>query len=35
MYAIMDELKSISDLNSIKGFKVVHLNVRSLLKKID
>ena len=37
--AIMNELKSvpksIQDMSNFKGFKIVHLNVRSLLKKMD
>ena len=32
---MMDKPTSISELNSSKGFKMVHLNVRSLLKKMD
>ena len=29
------ELHNLEDLNAVKGFKVVHVNVRSILKKID
>ena len=33
--AKMAEVKTYDELNEIKGFKVTHLNVRSILKKID
>ena len=31
----MDNIESLEDLSTAKGFKLVHLNVRSLVKKID
>ena len=31
----MDKINSIGTLNKTKGFKILHVNVRSLLKKID
>ena len=31
----MASVATISDLNAVKGFKIVHLNVRSITKKID
>ena len=33
--SIMDEICNLEHLNAVKGFKTVHLNVRSLTKKID
>ena len=31
----MDKIDSFSDLNDAKGFKLAHLNIRSLVKKVD
>ena len=31
----MDNIDSLDQLNAVKGFKIVHLNIRSIVKKID